>query len=109
MKPKHTMTEEDIKNKFITPAIVESGWDMQSQIYFEHYFTDGRVIVRGNLTSRAEGKRADYLLMHKSNYPLAIIEAKDNNHPVGGGMQAIDYAEILDIPLCLQFEWGCIR
>lgn len=99
MKPKHTMTEEDIKNKFITPAIVESGWDMQSQIYFEHYFTDGRVIVRGNLTSRAEGKRADYLLMHKSNYPLAIIEAKDNNHPVGGGMQqAIDYAEILDIP-----------
>lgn len=99
MKPKHAMTEEDIKNKFITPAIVESGWDMQSQIYFEHYFTDGRVIVRGNLTSRAEGKRADYLLMHKSNYPLAIIEAKDNNHPVGGGMQqAIDYAEILDIP-----------
>jgi len=99
MKPKHAMTEEDIKNKYITPAIVESGWDMQTQIYFEHYFTDGRVIVRGNLTARAEGKRADYVLMHKSNYPLAIVEAKDNNHPVGGGMQqAIDYAEILDIP-----------
>lgn len=93
------MTEEDIKNKYVTPAVVGAGWDMQTQIYFEHYFTDGRVIVRGNLTARAEGKRADYLLMHKSNYPLAIIEAKDNNHPVGGGMQqAIDYAEILDIP-----------
>lgn len=99
MKSKGAMTEEDIKNKYITPAIVGAGWDMQTQIYFEHYFTDGRVIVRGNLTARAEGKRADYLLMHKSNYPLAIIEAKDNNHPVGGGMQqAIDYAEILDIP-----------
>jgi len=99
MKSKDAMTEEDIKNKYITPAVVEAGWDMQTQIYFEHYFTDGRVIVRGNLTARAEGKRADYLLMHKSNYPLAIIEAKDNNHPVGGGMQqAIDYAEILDIP-----------
>lgn len=99
MKSKDAMTEEDIKNKYITPAVVGAGWDMQTQIYFEHYFTDGRVIVRGNLTARAEGKRADYLLMHKSNYPLAIIEAKDNNHPVGGGMQqAIDYAEILDIP-----------
>ncbi|WP_251135079.1 EcoAI/FtnUII family type I restriction enzme subunit R [Exiguobacterium sp. s102] len=99
MKSKGAMTEEDIKNKYITPAVVGAGWDMQTQIYFEHYFTDGRVIVRGNLTARAEGKRADYLLMHKSNYPLAIIEAKDNNHPVGGGMQqAIDYAEILDIP-----------
>lgn len=99
MKFKGAMTEEDIKNKYITPAVVGAGWDMQTQIYFEHYFTDGRVIVRGNLTARAEGKRADYLLMHKSNYPLAIIEAKDNNHPVGGGMQqAIDYAEILDIP-----------
>lgn len=99
MKSKAAMTEEDMKNKYITPAIVGAGWDLQTQVYFEHSFTDGRVIVRGNMTSRAKQKRADYLLMHKSNYPLAIVEAKDNKHPVGGGMQqALDYAEILDIP-----------
>lgn len=99
MKSKAMMTEEDIKNKYITPAIVDAGWDLKSQVHFEHSFTDGRIIVRGNMTSRAKQKRADYLLMHKSNYPLAIVEAKDNKHPIGGGMQqALEYAEILDIP-----------
>ncbi|MGN7410616.1 EcoAI/FtnUII family type I restriction enzme subunit R [Sporosarcina sp. SAFN-010] len=93
------MTEEDIKNKFITPAIDQSGWDVKTNVFFEHSFTDGRVIVRGNLTTRAPRKRADYLLMHKKNYPIAIIEAKDNRHSVGAGMQqAIEYARILDVP-----------
>ncbi|PKH10550.1 restriction endonuclease subunit R [Planomicrobium sp. MB-3u-38] len=93
------MTEEDIKNKFITPAITESGWDVKSNVFFEHNFTDGRIIVRGNLTTRAKRKRADYLLMHKKNYPIAIIEAKDNKHSLGSGMQqALEYAEILDVP-----------
>jgi type I restriction enzyme R subunit len=65
----------------------------------EKYFTDGRVIVRGNQTERAKGKKADYILFYKPNLPLAIVEAKDDNHSVGGGMQqAIEYAEILDIP-----------
>lgn len=99
MKSKKQMTEEDIKNKFITPSIINSGWNIQSNVFFEHSFTDGRVIVRGNLTARAKRKRADYLLMHKKNYPIAIIEAKDNKHSVGSGMQqAIEYAEILDVP-----------
>lgn len=99
MKSKATMTEEDIKNKYITPAIVGAGWDLRTQVHFEHSFTDGRIIMRGNMTTRAKQKRADYLLMHKSNYPLAIVEAKDNKHPVGGSMQqALEYAEILDIP-----------
>lgn len=99
MKSKKQMTEEDIKNKFITPAITQSGWDIRSNVFFEHSFTDGRVIVRGNLTTRAKRKRTDYLLMHKKNYPIAIIEAKDNKHTVGSGMQqAIEYAEILDVP-----------
>ncbi|GAB1804417.1 EcoAI/FtnUII family type I restriction enzme subunit R [Priestia megaterium] len=99
MKDKKQMTEEDIKNKFITPAIEQAGWDIKSQVHFEHSFTDGRVIVRGNVTSRGKRKRADYLLMHKSNYPIAIIEAKDNKHGIGSGMQqAIEYAEMLDVP-----------
>lgn len=99
MKSKKQMTEEDIKNKFITPAITQSGWDVKTNVFFEHNFTDGRVIVRGNLTTRAKRKRTDYLLMHKKNYPIAIIEAKDNKHSIGAGMQqAIEYAEILDVP-----------
>lgn len=98
MKSKQQMTEEDIKAKYITPAIQQAGWDMKN-IYFEHSFTDGRIIVRGNLTSRAKQKRADYMLVHKTNYPIAIVEAKDNKHSIGAGMQqAISYAEILDIP-----------
>lgn len=96
---KKNLSEEDIKMKYITPAIVDAGWDIKKQIRAEYTFTDGRVIVRGNLTSRGKKKRADYLLFYKPNLPIAIIEAKDNKHSVGSGMQqGIEYAEALDIP-----------
>ena len=96
---KHEMTEEDIKLQFITPAIEASGWDRKKQIRMEYNFTDGRVIVRGNVTARGKRKRTDYLLYYKPNLPLAIIEAKDNKHSLGAGMQqGIEYAEVLDIP-----------
>lgn len=96
---KKALTEEDIKMKFITPAIVGAGWDLERQIRAEFTFTDGRVIVRGNVTARGKRKRADYILLYKPNIPLAIIEAKDNNHSVGAGMQqGLDYATMLDIP-----------
>lgn len=92
------MSEEDIKRLFITPAL-ESKWDAHTQIRMEKYFTDGRVIVRGDTAERAKGKKADYMLFFKPNLPLAIVEAKDDSHSVGAGMQqAIEYAEILDIP-----------
>lgn len=96
---KQTMSEEDIKLKFITPALENAGWDKMRQIKMEYAFTDGRVIVRGKLVARGSKKRADYLLSYKPNLPLAIIEAKDNKHSVGDGMQqAIAYAETLDVP-----------
>lgn len=96
---KSKMSEEDIKLKFITPAIENAGWDRNKQIQMEHFFTDGRIIVRGKSVKRGKRKFADYLLCYKPNIPLAIIEAKDNNHSIGGGMQqAIEYAEILDVP-----------
>ena len=73
--------------------------DLMTQILEEHYFTQGRVIVRGKTVKRGEAKKADYLLFYKPNIPIAVIEAKDNNHSVGAGMQqALDYAEILDLP-----------
>ncbi|GBD97780.1 MAG TPA: DEAD/DEAH box helicase [Nitrospirae bacterium] len=97
MKPH--LSERDICTKFITPAIQKAGWDIQKQIREEVTFTDGRIYVRGHLTARGKKKRADYILYYKPNIPIAIIEAKDNNHTVGSGMQqALEYAVILDIP-----------
>lgn len=91
------LSEEDIKLRYITPAIL-ANWDL-SQIRMEFPFTDGRVMVRGKHTARGKRKAADYLLSYRENVPLAIVEAKDNTHPLGGGMQqALLYAEILDLP-----------
>ena len=95
---KRDLSEEDIKAQYITPAIIDSGWDLKKQVRLEYAFTAGRIILRGNITARGKQKRADYVLFYKSNFPLAVIEAKDNNHPVGAGLQqAIDYAKALDI------------
>ena len=94
---KRDFSEEDIKVRYITPAVEQSGWD-KKQIRYEYAFTAGRIILRGNITSRGRQKRADYLLFYKPNFPLAVIEAKDNKQPVGAGLQqAIEYAEALDV------------
>jgi type I restriction enzyme R subunit len=96
---KKSLSERDICTKFITPALRRAGWDEMSQIREEVSFTKGRIIVRGKLVSRGQGKRADYILYYKPNIPLALIEAKDNAHSVGDGIQqALDYATTLDIP-----------
>lgn len=94
------LSEQDVRTKFITPAIVEkAGWDRDRQLREEVYFTDGRIIVQGSRVHRAPGKKADYILYYKPNIPLAVVEAKDGSHLVGSGMQqAMEYAEILDIP-----------
>ena len=95
---KKDLTEEDIKLRYITPAINNAGWKNE-HIRMEYYFTDGRVIFQGKVHARQSGKKADYLLFHAANKPIAIVEAKDNNKPLGGGMQqAMEYAQILDIP-----------
>jgi len=99
MTDKKKLSERDVCSKFITPAILDAGWDLHSQIREEVSFTKGRIIVRGKLHSRGEQKRADYILYYKSNIPIAVIEAKDNSHSVGSGMQqALNYAETLGIP-----------
>ncbi len=99
MTNKKDLSERDICTKFITPALVQAGWDMQKQVREEVGFTDGRIYVKGNLTTRGTRKRADYILYYKPNIPVAIIEAKDNKHSVMAGIQqGLDYATILDIP-----------
>ncbi len=96
---KKALTERDICTKFILPAIKKAGWDEMLQVREEVYFTKGRVHVRGKLVSRGKAKKADFILYFKPNIPIALIEAKDNNHSVGAGMQqGLDYAQTLDIP-----------
>lgn len=95
--PKKQMSEEDIKFQFITPAIT-ANWKKQ-HITMETKITDGRVNLKGNFVTRDKPKRADYVLYLSDNNPIAIVEAKDNNHSVSYGLQqAMEYARMLDIP-----------
>ncbi|MEB9441258.1 DEAD/DEAH box helicase family protein [Bacillus cereus] len=96
---KKQLTETEICTKFITPALISAGWDIMSQISQEQSFNSGQIIVDEGKVARVKNKKYDYLLSVKGNIPLAIIEAKDNNHSVGDGMQqGMEYAQILDVP-----------
>ena len=100
---KRQLSEADIRTKYITPAIVGSPdapkWNVLTQLREEVYFTAGRVVVRGRTVQRGAARKADYLLYFKPNLCLAVVEAKDNTHSVGAGMQqALEYAEMLDLP-----------
>ena len=100
-KEKKQLSEIDICDLFITPAIKEAGWDQITQIRREVTLTPGPVIVRGNMSSRNKKKKkfADYVLQREAGVPIAIVEAKDNNLTVSHGMQqALGYAEILHVP-----------
>jgi type I restriction enzyme, R subunit len=99
MMNKKQLTERDICTKYITPALERSGWDIVTQVREEFPLTKGRIIVRGKLHTRAQHKRVDYVLFYKPNIPIAVIEAKENNHALGDGMQqALGYADMLQVP-----------
>ena len=96
---KKQMTEEDIKYNFITPAIQAKGWSDKITMETQVKFTDGKINLKGNVVKREPAKKADYILYINSNNPIAIVEAKDNNHTVSYGLQqAMTYAQMLDIP-----------
>jgi len=100
-KEKQELSEIDICDLFITPAIKEAGWDQVTQVRREVSLTPGPVIVRGNLSSRNQKKRkrADYVLQWEKGVPIAVVEAKDNKHTISHGMQqALGYADILQVP-----------
>lgn len=100
-KEKQELSEIDICDLFITPAIIKAGWDQMRQIRREVTLTPGPVIVRGNISSRNKKKKkfADYVLQRKVGVPVAVVEAKDNNHTVSHGMQqALGYADIMQVP-----------
>lgn len=94
-----SLSEMDIRTKFITPAIVSAGWSSFSQMREEYKITNGRIIARGKVCKRGAPLKADYVLFYKPNKPIAVIEAKDNNHTMADGMQqALQYADMMDIP-----------
>ena len=96
---KKHMTEEDIKFHFITPALVQKGWKDKLTMETAVKLTDGKVNLKGNLAVREKPKKADYLLYISANNPIAVVEAKDNNHSVSHGLQqAMMYAQMLDLP-----------
>lgn len=96
---KKSLTEQDICSKYILPNVIKSGWDLKSQIREQFSFTAGKITVRGKIVYRGEKKRVDFILYYKNDLPIAIIEAKDNKHSAGAGMeQALDYAKLLDVP-----------
>ena len=100
MTNKRQLSEADICTQYILPALVRAGWDISKQVREQVYFTDGRIYVQGNKTKRGTGKKADYILYHKPNIPIAIIEAKKNIFSLGNGIQqALEYADILDLPV----------
>lgn len=96
---KKSMSESDICREYITPAIKDAGWDWETQIKEQVTFTKWKIIVKWKTVKRWDPKRADYILYYNNHLPIAVVEAKDNNHTIWDGMQqALDYAEILDIP-----------
>lgn len=99
---KKTLSEEDIKNRYITPAINNAGWrndEFRMELKIKAQFTDGKICLNGNRAHREKPKFADYVLYIENNYPIAVVEAKDNNHTaIHGLQQAITYATKLDIP-----------
>ncbi len=96
---KSQMTEEDIKLNYITPAIQGKGWQNKITMETAVKLTDGKVNLKGNLTFREPAKKADYLLYISANNPIAVVEAKDNNHSISYGLQqAMTYAQMLDLP-----------
>lgn len=104
---KKDLSERDICTKFITPALQKAGWNIQTQIREEFSFTDGRIVVRGNLRllPNKNKKRADYLLFYHKNLPLAVIEAKNNKHKIGDGIQqALAYADEYNLDLPFVFS-----
>ena len=97
------LSEEDIKLRFIQPALEDKGWD-KFHMRLEYAYTAGQIIVQGSMKHRKRAKRVDYLLYTDDNYPIAVVEAKDRKHaPAGGIQQAIDYAHDLDLP----FAYSC--
>ncbi len=91
------ITEIDTCREYVLPRFDKAGWS-GDQIVEQKYFTDGRIVVVGKKHIRKPGKRADYILRYKPDFPIAVVEAKAAYKNPGDGLQqGMDYAEILKL------------
>lgn len=96
---KFLLNEAEIRSNYITPAIKNAGWKAITQFREEYPITQGRIVASSNEVKRNKPLHADYVLFYRPNIPLAVVEAKDNNHNVADGIQqALNYAKLLDVP-----------
>ncbi|MBQ3851729.1 MAG: type I restriction enzyme HsdR N-terminal domain-containing protein, partial [Bacteroidales bacterium] len=96
----YNLSEEDIKLRYITPAILNKGWSVEDiSMELKVKLTDGKINLKGNLVSRGKPKYADYVLYYNRATPIAIVEAKDATHTASFGLQqAKEYAQMMDVP-----------
>lgn len=94
------LSEEDIKLRYITPAIIKKDWSVKDiTMEAKVKLTDGKINLKGNMVARSKPKYADYVLYYNRATPIAIVEAKDANHSVSFGLQqAKEYAMMMDVP-----------
>ena len=94
-----SLNEADTCRKFVVPKLQAAGWENDPHsITEQRYFTDGRIVVRGNRAERKRGKKADYLLRYTRDFPIAVVEAKAiYRRAVDGLQQAKEYAQILGL------------
>ena len=102
---KKQLSEQEIRTRYITPALTKARWDRHQHIREEVFLTDGKIQVRGRMHSRGKQKFADYILYYQ-RLPLVVVEAKGNRHSIGDGMQqALGYAEMIDAPFAVSSNW----
>jgi len=89
--------EEDTKLHLITPALQSAGWN-GTRITMEYPITAGQIVLQGDGHQKLQPQKADYLLRYKESLPIAVVEAKDEDHAVGAGLQqAMGYGEKLGL------------
>ena len=91
-------TEADTCRKYVLPKLYAAKWDADDQITEQRSFTDGRIVVGGGKPRRRKQKRADYLLLYRPDFTIAVVEAKpEYKLPADGLQQAKEYAQILGL------------
>jgi type I restriction enzyme R subunit len=98
---KKDLSESDLCDKFIRPAVVAAGWSGLDQIYREYPLRAGRVMVRGKKAQRdpSTGAAGRLRTVLQSQHSAGGGRGQGQQHAMGAGMQqALSYADLLGVP-----------
>lgn len=91
------LSEADTCMRYIDPLLRDAKWDAE-QIRREYKITKGKIVPTGRSGKRNKPLKADYILLARNNYKIAVIEAKSIYKEPGDGMQqAQKYAQMLNL------------